>query len=133
MSRRSSTPPRSSRLVRASTPGPTTAPASCRSSAGKSCPASIDAVLWTCAGRFLSRRTARHASTLLRFPRDRVGRITGHYPARRSGHHGFILKPEKPEVVDALRKVRLDDDVSRNHSARNVGVVRAVVAVGLRL
>src|SRR6202008_1608023 len=39
----------------------------------------------------------------------------------------------EPEVIDALRKIRLDNDISRNHSARNVRIVRAIVAVDLRL
>src|SRR3954469_6802136 len=71
--------------------------------------------------------------TLLRFLDDRVRGVAGHNPACRPGHHGFILKPEESEVVDALRKIRLDDDVSRNHGAWNVSVVSAVVAVRLRL
>src|SRR4051794_26689914 len=66
---------------------------------------------------------------LLRFLNDRVRSVAGHHPACRPGHHGFILKPEESEVVDALRKIRLDDDVSRNHGAWNVSVVSAVVAV----
>ena len=44
-----------------------------------------------------------------------------------------MLEPEESEVVDALREVRLDDDVSRNHGARDVGIVGAVVAVRRRL
>src|SRR5579884_1744097 len=66
---------------------------------------------------------------LLRFLDNGVCSIAGHDPACRSGHNGFILKPKESEVVDALWKIRFDDDVSRNHSTRNVRVIRAVVAV----
>src|SRR5437868_14296753 len=71
---------------------------------------------------------------LLQFFNDRLRSVSGHDPACRSGHDGFILKPQESEVVDALRKIRLDDDVSRNHGAGDVSIVRAIVAVrhGLR-
>ena len=49
------------------------------------------------------------------------------------GYDGFILKPQEPEVIDALRKIRLDDDVSRNHGTRDISIVGAIVAVRLRL
>src|SRR6202046_5476629 len=64
---------------------------------------------------------------------DRDRSVPGDDPARRPGYDGFILEPEESEVVDALGEVRLDDDVSRNHGTRNVGVVGAVVAVRLCL
>ena len=51
---------------------------------------------------------------------DRVRGVAGHDPACRPGYDGFVLEPEESVVVDALRKIRLDDDVSRNHRARNV-------------
>src|SRR5579863_7709285 len=63
----------------------------------------------------------------------RVRCVARDYPACRSGYDGLILKPEKSKVVDAFREIGLDDDVSRNHSAGNVGVVTPVVAVGLGL
>src|SRR5215472_3507805 len=69
----------------------------------------------------------------LRFCNDRVRSVAGHDPACRPGHNGFILKPQESKVVDALRKVRLDNDVSRNHGTRNVSIVGAIVAVRLRL
>src|SRR5664279_253062 len=70
---------------------------------------------------------------LLQFLNDRVRSVAGHDPTCRPGHDGFMLEPEESEVVDALREVRLDDDVSRNHGARNVRIVGAVVAVCRRL
>src|SRR5581483_3861349 len=87
--------------------------------------------------KFFQKRSARHCWALLvlgllRFLNDGVRSVAGHDPARRSGHDGFILKPQESEVVDALRKIRLDDDVSRNHGARDVRVVGAIVAVRLR-
>src|ERR1700733_3499232 len=69
---------------------------------------------------------------LLRFLNDRVRRVASHDPACRPGHDSFILKPEESEVIDTLRKIRLDDDVSRNHGTRDVGIVGAIVAVRLR-
>src|ERR1035437_6503873 len=78
-------------------------------------------------------RRALLVQALLRFFSDRVRSVAGHDPACRPGHDGFILEPEESEVVDALWKIRLDDDVSRNHGTRNVSVVGAVVAVRLRL
>src|ERR1039458_5833220 len=77
-------------------------------------------------------RRALLVLALLRFLSDRVRSVAGHDPACRPGHDGFILEPEESEVVDALWKIRLDDDVSRNHGTRNVSVVGAVVAVRLR-
>src|SRR3954449_2723821 len=71
--------------------------------------------------------------TLLRFLDDPVRGVAGHNPACRPGHDGFILKPQESEVVDALRKIRLNDDVSRNHGTRNVSIVGAIVAVRHRL
>src|SRR3954451_2206657 len=71
--------------------------------------------------------------TLLRFLDDRVRGVAGHNPACRPGHDGFILKPQESEVVDALRKIRLDDDVSRNHGARDVRIVGTIVTVRHRL
>jgi len=90
---------------------------------------------------FFPEKGARHPSgppatvtlDLLRFLSNRVRSDAGHDPACRPGNDGFILEPEESEVVDALRKIRLDDDVSGNHGARNVSVVGAVVAVRLRL
>src|SRR5690348_15671095 len=67
------------------------------------------------------------------FLNDCLRSVPRYHPACRPGHYGFILKPQKSEVIDALRKIRLDNDVSWNHSARNVGIVRAIVAVGHRL
>src|ERR1017187_7487077 len=78
-------------------------------------------------------RRALPVLTLLRFLSDRVRSVARHDPACRPSHHGFILEPKESEVVDTLRKIRLDDDVSRNHGARNVSVVGAVVAVRLHL
>src|SRR5947209_14269051 len=60
---------------------------------------------------------------------DRVGGVAGDDPTCRPGDYGFMLEPEESEVVDALGEVRLDDDVARNHCARNVRVVGAVVAI----
>src|SRR5205085_10773992 len=76
---------------------------------------------------------ARPVLALLQFFNDRLRSVAGHDPACRSGHDGFILEPQESEVVDALRKIRLDDDVSRNHGARDVSVVGTVVAVRLCL
>ena len=70
---------------------------------------------------------------LLRFVNDRVRGVACHDPTSGACHDRLILEPEESEVVDTLRKVRLDYDVSRNHSAWNVRVVGAVVAVRLRL
>ena len=70
---------------------------------------------------------------LFQFLSDRVRSVAGHDPACRPGDDGFILKPEESEVVDALWKIRLDDDVSRNHGGRDVSVIGAVVVVRLRL
>src|SRR5947207_3989189 len=70
---------------------------------------------------------------LLRFLNDRFRSVAGHDPACRPGHNGFILKPQESEVIDALRKIRLDDDVSRNDGTRDVSIVGAIVAVRLRL
>src|ERR1700691_375759 len=70
---------------------------------------------------------------LFQFLSDRVRSIAGHDPACRLGNDGFILEPEKSEVVNALRKIWLDDDVPGNDGARNISVVCAVVAVRLRL
>src|SRR5689334_7621622 len=69
---------------------------------------------------------------LLQFLGDPVRGVAGYDPACRPSYHGFIFEPEESEVVDALRKIRRDDDVSRNDGAWNVSVVGAVVAVGLR-
>ncbi len=46
------------------------------------------------------------APGLLRFLGDRVRSVSGHDPACRPGHNGFILEPEESKVVDALRKIR---------------------------
>src|SRR5436305_8900539 len=70
---------------------------------------------------------------LLRFLNDRLRSVAGHDPACRSGYNGFILKPQESEVVDALRKIRLDDDVSRNHRTWDISIVGASVAVRHRL
>src|SRR5437868_10184547 len=59
--------------------------------------------------------------------------IPSHDPTCRPGHDGLILKPEESEVVDALGEVRFDDDVSGNHSARDVSIVGAIVTVCLGL
>src|SRR6185437_4781137 len=77
--------------------------------------------------------TGRFSIALLRFLNDRLRCVARHHPARRPRHDGFILEPEESEVVDALGKIRLDDDVSRNHGSWNVGVVGAIVAVRLCL
>jgi hypothetical protein len=70
---------------------------------------------------------------LLRFLNDRVRSVSGHDPACRPGHDGFILKPQESEVVDALWEIRLDDEVSRNHGTWDVSIVGAIVAVRHRL
>src|SRR5690348_7784250 len=79
-----------------------------------------------------SRSDAERFWHLLRFLSHRVRSVAGHDPACRPGHDGFILEPEESEVVDAFRKIWLDDDVSGNQGARNVRVVCTVVAVRLR-
>src|SRR5204863_519332 len=70
--------------------------------------------------KFFPKRSARGhwallGLRLLRFLNDGTRSVAGHDPACRPGHDGFILKPKESKVVDALRKIRLDDDVSRNH------------------
>src|SRR4051812_4133009 len=70
---------------------------------------------------------------LLRFLDDRLRSVAGHYPACRAGHDGFILKPQESEIVYALRKIGLDDDVSRNHRTRDIRIVGPIVAVRHRL
>jgi hypothetical protein len=40
-------------------------------------------------------------------------------PLTGSAHRAFIFKSEHTEVVDALRKVRFDDDVAGDHTAAN--------------
>ena len=71
--------------------------------------------------------------TPIHLSRDRARSVAGHDPVCRTGNYGFILKPKKSEVVDAFRKVRLDDDVSRDHRTRDVRIVGPVVAVGFCL
>jgi hypothetical protein len=70
---------------------------------------------------------------LLRFLDDRLRSVSGCDPACRAGHDRLILKPQESEVVDALGKIRLNNDVSRNHRTRDVSIVGAIVAVGHRL
>src|ERR1035437_6731301 len=92
--------------------------------------------LWSVRNKALSRPPSRSALlllTLFPFFRDRVRSVACADPVCRPGNDGFIFEPKKSEVVDALRKVRLDDDVSRDHRTRNVGVVGSIVAIGLRL
>jgi hypothetical protein len=73
------------------------------------------------------------AELLLRSLSDRIRSVTGHDLACRPGHDGFVLEPQESEVIDALRKIWLDDDISRNHGARDVSIVGAIVAVRHRL
>jgi integrase len=65
---------------------------------------------------------------LLRFLNDRVRSVAGHDPACRPSHGGVILKPQKSEVVDALRKIRLDNNVSGNDGAWDGRIVCAIIA-----
>ena len=57
---------------------------------------------------------------LLRFLSDRIRSVAGQDPACRPGDDGFILEPEESEIVDALRKIRLDDDVRSRLRPRRV-------------
>src|ERR1035438_3896802 len=57
---------------------------------------------------------------------QRVGRIRREYPLGGDADGVLVLKPQEPEIVDALQEIRLDEDVTRNHAAgdeRSVGAI----------
>src|ERR1035441_8737385 len=64
---------------------------------------------------------------------QRVGRIRREYPLGGDADGVLVLKPQEPEVVDALQKIRLDEDVARNHAAGDERSVGAIVSIGFHL
>ncbi len=94
----------------------------------------VDGVsFWTirARGRLIRVRKAFPGTALLRFLSKRVCSVACHDPACRTRHDRFILEPKKPKVVDALRKIRLDDNVSRNHCAWKCRRCRRRIAVAM--
>src|SRR3954468_14133715 len=59
--------------------------------------------------------------------------VGGEYPPAGDVDHVFVFEPEKTEVVNTLREVGLNDDVTRNHASGNERIVRAIVPVGFQL
>ena len=62
---------------------------------------------------------------MLHLPDNRVGRVGRQDPLAGDTDHVFVLEPEEAEVVDALRKVRLDDDVARESTPPGMNVLSA--------
>lgn len=54
---------------------------------------------------------------------QRIRSVGRQHPATRYVDNIFVFEPQEAEVIDALRKIRLDNDVSRNNAARNKRIV----------
>src|ERR1035441_5162308 len=61
---------------------------------------------------------------------QRIGCVSRQNPPAGDVNHVFVFEPEKAKVVDALRKIRFDNDIARYHTAGNEGAVSTIVPVG---
>src|SRR3954462_13592453 len=80
-------------------------------------------------------RTVRRRSRSLRvrLVNQGIRSVGRQYPPAGDVDHVFVFEPEKTDVVNTLREVGLNDDVTRNHTTGNERIVGAIVPVRFQL